>query len=143
MSSNLSSEQLDHLINMLQDHKKAIVWTVEDLVGVPPSYCTHRIYMEEGHMAFYDSQRRLNPIMKEVVYKEVVKWLDASIVYSFSDSEWVRPLHMVPKKGGMTVVENDKRGANSIEDHYWKASLHGLLQAQRCYKEGPFPTTLP
>ena len=46
--------------------------------------------------------------MKDVVYKEIVKWLDAGIIYHISDSEWVSPLHIVPKKGGMTVITNDK-----------------------------------
>ena len=46
--------------------------------------------------------------MKEVVFKEIVKWLDAGIIYPISDSEWVSLLHVVPKKGGMTVIKNDK-----------------------------------
>ena len=46
--------------------------------------------------------------MAEVVKKEVVKLLDACIIYQISDSPWVSPIHCVPKKGGMTVVENDK-----------------------------------
>jgi hypothetical protein len=46
--------------------------------------------------------------MKEVVKKEIIKWLDADIIYAISDSAWVSPVQCVPKKGGMTVVENDK-----------------------------------
>ncbi|XP_042449055.1 uncharacterized protein LOC122033980 [Zingiber officinale] len=53
-----------------------------------------------------ERQRRLNPNMKEVVKKEVLKLLDAGIIYPISDSEWVSPVHVVPKKGGMTVVRN-------------------------------------
>ena len=45
--------------------------------------------------------------MKEVVKKKVVKLLDAGIIYSISDSTWVSPVHVVPKKGGMTVVTNE------------------------------------
>ena len=108
VSTNLSSSQLDSLIEVLQVHKKAIGWTIDDLVGVPPSYCTHRILMEEGHKPVRDAQRRLNPNMKEVVRKEIIKWLDAGIIYPILDSQWVSPLHVVPKKGGMTVVENQK-----------------------------------
>ncbi|KAL5583482.1 hypothetical protein UlMin_015924 [Ulmus minor] len=52
--------------------------------------------------------RRLNPIMKEVVKNEIIKWLDAGIIYPISDSSWVSPVQCVPKKGGMTVVENEK-----------------------------------
>ncbi|KAJ8774225.1 hypothetical protein K2173_009656 [Erythroxylum novogranatense] len=52
--------------------------------------------------------KRLNPNMKEVVKKEIVKWLDAGIIYPISDSSWVSPVQCVPKKGGMTVVKNEK-----------------------------------
>ncbi|XP_059650487.1 uncharacterized protein LOC132296295, partial [Cornus florida] len=51
-------------------------------------------------------QRRLNPNMKEVVMKEVIKLLDAGIIYPISDSKWVSPTQVVPKKSGLTVVEN-------------------------------------
>ena len=46
--------------------------------------------------------------MKDVVRKEVIKLLDAGIIYPISDSEWVSPVHVVPKKGRMTVVKNEK-----------------------------------
>ena len=46
--------------------------------------------------------------MKEVVKKEIIKWLDSGVIYPISDSTWVSPLQCVPKKGGMTVVANEK-----------------------------------
>ena len=55
-----------------------------------------------------DHQRRLNPKMKEVVRKEILKLLEAGIIYPVADSQWVSPVHCVPKKGGITVVPNDK-----------------------------------
>ena len=47
-------------------------------------------------------------VLKEVVKKEVLKLLNAGIIYPISDSKWVSPVQVVPKKGGMTVVQNDK-----------------------------------
>ena len=52
-------------------------------------------------------QRRFNPNMQEVVKKEVIKWLDAGIIYPISDSHWVSPTQVVPKKSGLTVVHTD------------------------------------
>ncbi|GJY34790.1 reverse transcriptase domain-containing protein [Tanacetum coccineum] len=52
-------------------------------------------------------QRRVNPKIHEVIKKEVVKLLDAGLIYPISDSPWVSPVHCVPKKGGMTVVTNE------------------------------------
>jgi len=49
----------------------------------------------------------LNPNMQEVVKKEILKLLKAGIIYPISDSNWVSLVHVVPKKGGMTVVKNE------------------------------------
>jgi hypothetical protein len=43
-----------------------------------------------------------------VVRKEVIKLLEAGIIYPIVDSKWVSHVHCVPKKGGMTVVPNDE-----------------------------------
>ena len=53
-------------------------------------------------------QRRLNPIKKEEVRKEVLKLLEAGLIYPILDSSWVSLVQVVPKKGGMTVVKNDR-----------------------------------
>jgi hypothetical protein len=46
--------------------------------------------------------------MREVVKKEVLKPLKARVIYPISDNEWVSPVQLVPKKGGMTVISNEK-----------------------------------
>jgi hypothetical protein len=46
--------------------------------------------------------------MREVVKKKVLKLLKARIIYPVSNSEWVSPVHVVSKKGGMTVIRNEK-----------------------------------
>ena len=46
--------------------------------------------------------------MREVVKKEVLKLLHAGIINLVPHSEWVCPVQVMPKKGGMTVVENSK-----------------------------------
>jgi hypothetical protein len=46
--------------------------------------------------------------MREVVKKEVLKLLHAGIIYPVPHSEWVSPIQVVPKKGGMIVVKNEK-----------------------------------
>jgi len=47
--------------------------------------------------------------MQEAVQAEIVKLLDNGIIYPISDSQWVNPVHVVPKKSSFTVVENDKK----------------------------------
>jgi hypothetical protein len=106
IASDLQKDQEDNLLEVLKEHKEAIGWTMADLKGIDPSICMHRIYLEEGARPSREAQRRLNPNMKEVVMKEVVKLLDAGIIYPISDSKWISPTQVVPKKSGLTVVEN-------------------------------------
>ena len=40
--------------------------------------------------------------------KEMLKLLEAGLIYPISDSAWVSPVQVVPKKGGMTVISNEK-----------------------------------
>ena len=70
--------------------------------------CMHQILLEDNHKPSVEAQRRLNPIMKEVVRREVLKWLDARVIYPISDSSWVSPVQVVPKKGGKILIENEK-----------------------------------
>ena len=39
---------------------------------------------------------------------DVLKLLQAGIIYPISDSLWVSPTQVVPKKSGITVVQNEK-----------------------------------
>ena len=45
--------------------------------------------------------------MQEVVKKEVVKLLDARIIYPIFDSDWISPVQVIPKKGGMIILKNE------------------------------------
>ena len=88
----------------LKKHRAAIGYTLDDLKGISPTLCQHKINLEDDAKPVRDPQRRLNRKMKEVVRKEILKLLVVSPV----DSEWVSPVDCVPKKGGITVVPNDK-----------------------------------
>ncbi|XP_042396837.1 uncharacterized protein LOC121986983 [Zingiber officinale] len=106
VNASLNEVDTEKLLHVLRMHIKAIGYTIEDIKGISPSLCMHRILLEKDFKPSVERQRRLNPNMKEVVKKEVLKLLDAGIIYPISDSEWVSPVHVVPKKGGMTVVRN-------------------------------------
>nr|GEU41817.1 reverse transcriptase domain-containing protein [Tanacetum cinerariifolium] len=53
-------------------------------------------------------QRRVNPKIHDVIKQEVLKLLNARLIYPIFDTPWVSPVHCVPKKGGFTVVENEE-----------------------------------
>ena len=96
------------LLEILKKYKGAIAWSIDDLKGISPSICMHKILLEENAKTSIELQRRLNPVMKEVVKKEVLKWLNVGFIYATSYSPWVSLVHVVPKKGGFTVIRNEK-----------------------------------
>ncbi|KAI3716043.1 hypothetical protein L6452_23087 [Arctium lappa] len=108
VNASLSENELTKLLKVLRKYKTVIGYSIDDLKGISPSFCMHRILLEDENATSVEHQRRLNPNMKEVVQKEFMKLLKAGIIYPISDSAWVSPVQVVPKKGGMTVVKNDK-----------------------------------
>ena len=107
ISVSLTELEEEKLLRVLRDHKNALGWSLADLKGIRPSMCMHRILLEDGHKPSVEAQRRLNPTMKEVVRNEVLKWLDTGVIYLISDSAWVSPVQVVPKKGGTTVIRTE------------------------------------
>ncbi|KAK1698327.1 hypothetical protein QYE76_015024 [Lolium multiflorum] len=107
ISSKLTEFEEERLLQILKKHRGAIGYTLDDLKGISPSICQHAINMEDDAKPVVEPQRRLIPKMKEVVRNEVLRLLEAGIIYPIADSRWVSPVHCVPKKGGMTVVPND------------------------------------
>ncbi|XP_038711641.1 uncharacterized protein LOC120005855 [Tripterygium wilfordii] len=106
IATDLTKEEEKSLIQVLKHHQTALGWTIADIKGLSPTLCMHRILMEDEVRPSRESQRRLNPNMKEVVRAEVLKLLDVGVIYPISDSKWVSPVQVVPKKSGITVVKN-------------------------------------
>src|SRR6266496_3498814 len=108
ISANLLEHEEERLLKVLRKHRAAIGYTLDDLKVISPTLYQHRINMEPDAKPVVDHQRRLNPKMKEVVRNEILKLLEAGIIYPIADSQWVSLVHYVPKKGGISVVPNDK-----------------------------------
>ncbi|GJX53777.1 reverse transcriptase domain-containing protein [Tanacetum coccineum] len=108
IAKDLKDNEKDALLKVLKSHKRAIAWKITDIKGIDPRFCTHKILMEDDYKPTVQSQRRVNPKIHEVIKKEVLKLLDAGMIYPISDSPWVSPVHCVPKKGGITVVANEE-----------------------------------
>ncbi|XP_076943717.1 uncharacterized protein LOC143614056 [Bidens hawaiensis] len=79
VSSKLTEEEKSKLIGVLKLHKGMIAWRLSDIQGIYLTYCTHWILMEDEYKPVVQLQRRLNPNMKEVVKKEVLKLMGAGI----------------------------------------------------------------
>ncbi|GKE99479.1 hypothetical protein Tco_0022830, partial [Tanacetum coccineum] len=114
IAKNLKEDEKVRLLKVLKSHKRAIAWKISDIKGIDPQFCTYKILMEDDKILMEDDskpaiqhQRRVNPKIHEVIKKEVIKLLDAGLIYPIFDSPWVSPVHCVPKKGGITVIENE------------------------------------
>ncbi|GJY63087.1 reverse transcriptase domain-containing protein [Tanacetum coccineum] len=70
---------------VLEKHKGTIAWKMSDIKGISPSFYTHMILMEDDFKPVIQPQMRLNTKVQDVVSR----------------------IHVVPKKGGMTMVLND------------------------------------
>lgn len=108
VSSSLTAVEEEKLVRVLKEYKAAIGWTLADIKGISPTTCMHRILLEDGAKPSREAQRRLNPPMLEVVKKEIIKLYDCGVIYPISDSRWVSPVQVVPKKSGVTVVKNEE-----------------------------------
>nr|GEY70853.1 DNA-directed DNA polymerase [Tanacetum cinerariifolium] len=86
ISKDLKVDEKEALLKVLKSHKRAIAWKITDIKGNDPRFCTHKILMEEDYKPAVQSQNGLTQ-----------KFM----------SPWVSPIHCVPKKGGITVVENE------------------------------------
>ncbi|TYK27733.1 retrotransposon gag protein [Cucumis melo var. makuwa] len=104
ISRELNQKQEERLIQVLKKKRQAIGWTLDDIKGISPTFCMHRIILEEGAKDKIQPQRRLNPTLMEVVMNET----------------------------GMIVVKNDKgemvpmrmQNGWTMCIHYWKLNEH-------------------
>nr|GEV20063.1 reverse transcriptase domain-containing protein [Tanacetum cinerariifolium] len=77
ISKELKDKEKSALLKVLKSHERAIAWKISDIKGIDPRFCTHKVLTEDDFKPMVQHQRR-----------------------------WVSPVYCVPKKGGMTVVEN-------------------------------------
>jgi hypothetical protein len=108
INDKLSNDETRRLVATLDKYRLVIGYSLKDLKEISPSLCTHRIPIEQDHKLIHEHQRQLNNAMRQVVKKEVLKLLKARVIYPVSDSECVNPIQVVPKKGGMILIHNEK-----------------------------------
>nr|GEX79885.1 reverse transcriptase domain-containing protein [Tanacetum cinerariifolium] len=88
IAKDLKDNEKEALLKVLKSHKREIAWKITDIKGIDPRLCTHKILMEEDYKPAVQSQRRVNSKIHKVIKKEVIKLLDAEMIYPISDSPW-------------------------------------------------------
>nr|GEW18474.1 reverse transcriptase domain-containing protein [Tanacetum cinerariifolium] len=108
IAKDLKDKEKTALIKVLKSHKQAFAWKLFDIKGINPKFYTHKILMDDDFKPAVHHQRRVNPKIYEVIKKEVLKLLDARLIYPISDSLWEKS-HFMVKEGiilGHEILKN-------------------------------------
>ncbi|GKC18260.1 reverse transcriptase domain-containing protein, partial [Tanacetum coccineum] len=129
IAKDLKDEEKAALIKVLKSHKRALAWQLSDIKGINLEFCTHKILIEDDFKPAVQHQRRVNPKIHEIIKKEVLKLLDAGLIYPISDSPWEKSHFMV--KEGIVLGHNISKNGIEID----KAKVNVIAKL-------PHPTTV-
>lgn len=85
-SNKLSKKEEEKLIRVLREHREAVGWISNNIKGISPFTCMHRILLEDDNKSIRQAQRCLKPSTMDVVKKEILKLLDIKVIYLISYS---------------------------------------------------------
>nr|GEU89369.1 reverse transcriptase domain-containing protein [Tanacetum cinerariifolium] len=140
IAKDLKDEEKTALIKVLKSHKQALAWQLSDIKGIDSEFCTRKILMEDDFKPAVQHQRRVNPKIHEVIKKEVLKILDAGLIYTILDSPWrvcidYRKLNDATRKDHFPLPFMDQMLERLAGNEYY-CFLDGLCNApgtfQRC-----------
>jgi hypothetical protein len=112
INANLDEQQQKNLIQALSKYQQDFSWEYSDMKGIDLQLYTHHIYVEKYVRPIQQPQRRLNPHLRDIVKEELQKLLNVDFIYPISDSRWVSPLVIVPKKNGKWRICVDYKELN-------------------------------
>lgn len=108
INTNLNNVETALLLCELCKYMKGLGYSLHVITRISPNICTHCIHLDDASKTSIENQTHLDPNLREVVKKKILKLLSTGVIYTISDSPWVSPVHVVSKKGGVTVVTNER-----------------------------------
>jgi len=97
---SMSANERASYMELLKEYSDVFAWGPADLQGIPPELGEHHIDLVDGSAPVRQRQYRLNPKYSLMVKEEIDSLLKAGFIYPVSNSEWVSPIVVVPKKVG-------------------------------------------
>nr|GEV76224.1 reverse transcriptase domain-containing protein [Tanacetum cinerariifolium] len=129
IAKDLKDKEKTALIKVLKSHKQAFAWQLSDIKGISLEFYTHKILMEDDFKPAVQHQRRVNLKIHEVIKKEVLKLIDAGLIYPISGSPWEKSHFMVKE----SIILGHNISKNGIEVDMAKVDVIAKL---------PHPTTI-
>nr|GEY25110.1 reverse transcriptase domain-containing protein [Tanacetum cinerariifolium] len=128
----------------LKSHKRAIAWKLSDIKAIDLKFCTHKNLMEDDFEPAAQHQRRVNPKIYHVIKNEVLKHLDAGLIYPISDSPWrvcinYRELNEATRKDHFPIPFMDKMLERLARNEYYcflNGFSEGIVLSHKISKNG-------
>lgn len=96
--SDLECFQVEALKYIVKKIIYPIGWTIMDITSIDPEICSQKIKLKVDDIPSIKNHKRRKPSFQVVVKKDIIKFLDAGIIYPISTSTWVIPIQYIPKK---------------------------------------------
>ena len=87
INPNLKTDELEHLVTFLKQHKGAFSWEYTDMRGIPSGLCTHHIYIKNDSKSIHQPQRRMKLNLRDIMKEEIQRILEEGFIYPILDSE--------------------------------------------------------
>ena len=100
LERTLDEEEKSAYSKLLKEFADVFAWSPSDLTKIPSTLGEHQIDLVNGAAPIRQRQYRLNPRYSLMVKEEIDWILEAGFTYPVSNSEWVSPIVVVPKKVG-------------------------------------------
>ena len=96
IASDFNMQQVECLVEVLRGSREILGGLLRIIFGSLLIFFSHKMQFMPDHKPIIEHRRCLNPPMQEVVKKEIIKWLDAEVIYPIGDSSWVCHVQCVP-----------------------------------------------
>ncbi|MCO5559712.1 hypothetical protein L7F22_013313 [Adiantum nelumboides] len=118
LSKDLTKEEEEDYINMFKRYPHLFIIDYSMIKGV--DVIQHHIDLKPDAKTVAQKLRRLGVVQQEALLSEVNKLLKAGFIYPVTNSEWVSPVVVNPKKNGKwrVCVEYKPLNAATKKDHF-------------------------